>query len=135
MYFYVFDSYLQDRKYANEVARVETRLGTLGIQGRQEKITILKNIHEALKEAIKRGATTIVAVGNDKTVTKILPQVVEHGLTLGLIPLGPEQTIADSLGIPHGVSACDSLSRRVMRRLDVGQANNQYFLLQLQAPA
>jgi diacylglycerol kinase family enzyme len=54
---------------------------------------------------------------------------------MGLIPIGPDQTIADSLGIPHGVAACDSLSRRVIRRLDVGKANHQYFLLQLQAPA
>lgn len=135
MYFYVFDSYLQDRKFASDVSRVEARLGVLGIQGRQEKITILKNIQEAVNEAIKRGATTVVAVGNDKTVTKILPQVIEHGLTLGLIPIGPDQTIADTLGIPHGIAACDSLSRRVIRKLDVGKANNQYFLLQLQAPA
>lgn len=135
MYFYVFDGSLQQRKYAAEIARIETRLAALGLQGRQEKITILKNIQETVAEAIKRGATTVVAVGNDRTVSKILPQVVDHDLTLGLIPLGPEQTIADYLGIPHGVAACDVLSRRVIRRLDVGKANSQYFLLRLQAPA
>lgn len=135
MYFYVFDNYLQDRKYAVEIGRVETRLAALGLQGRQEKITILKNIQETLTESIKRGATTVVAVGNDKTVTKILPQIVEHGLILGLIPLGPDQTIAHYLGIPAGVAACDVLSRRIIRHLDVGKANSQYFLLQLKAPA
>lgn len=135
MYFYVFDNFLQDRRYENDVAAVETRLAQLGIQGRSEKITILKNVPEAVATAIKRGATTVVAVGNDSTVTKVLPQVVEHDVTLGLIPIGPDQTIAGYLGIPAGAKAAETLSRRVIRRLDLGEANNQLFLLNLSAPA
>ncbi len=135
MYFYVFDSFLQERRYDGDVAAVETRLAQLGIQGRSEKITILKNIQEAVATAIKRGATTIVAVGNDHTVSKILHQVVANQLTLGVVPLGPEQTIAHYLGVPPGPKAADVLSRRIIRRLDLGQANNQYFLVSLAAPA
>ncbi|MBI5466994.1 MAG: hypothetical protein HY975_02150 [Candidatus Kerfeldbacteria bacterium] len=135
MYFYVFDNFLQDRRYESDVAAVETRLAQLGIQGRSEKITILKNIQEAVTTAIKRGATTVVAVGNDSTVSKVLPQVVEHNVTLGLIPIGPEQTIAGYLGIPAGAKAAEVLSRRVIRRLDLGEANDQLFLLNLAAPA
>ena len=137
MYFYLFDSFLQDRRYQTEVLRLESRLAQLGLQGRTEKMTILKNVQEAATSAIKRGATTVVAVGNDLTVTKLLPIVIEHGLPLGIIPFGQPNTIAEYLGLPNGVPAADALSRRITKKLDVGQADSQYFLLQarLTAPA
>lgn len=134
MYFYVFDSFLQDKKYAAELIRIETRLAALGIQGRSEKITILKNIQEATRESIKRGATTIVAVGNDRTVVKLLPLAVEHEVTLGIIPVGEPQLIATYLGLPRGAAACDNVSRRVIEHLDLGLANRQHFLLESQLP-
>lgn len=135
MYAYIFDSFLQDRKYAHELSQIENRLVTLGIQGRTEKMTILKNLQEGARQAIKRGATTLVVVGNDETITRILPQLVDEDVTLGFIPVGPHQTIAHVLGIPEGVPACDTISRRVIRHLDMGKANNAYFLFTLVAPA
>ena len=47
MYAYIFDSFLQERKYQHELGQIENRLATLGIQGKIEKMTILKNIQEA----------------------------------------------------------------------------------------
>lgn len=134
MYVYIFDSFLQDRKYAHELSQVENRLAALGIQGRYEKMTILKNMSEAVRQAIKRGATTIVLVGNDETFTKVLPQLVDHDVTIGFIPLGPHQTIPRALGVPEGLAACDAISRRIVQRIDLGKANNAYFLLNLTAP-
>lgn len=130
MYAYIVDSFLQDKKHQAELFRIETRLGQLGIQGRMEKITILKNLLEAARDAIRRGATTLVAVGNDETIIKLLPIAIEENVTLGIIPLGQPNTVAEALGVPAGVAACDALSRRVIRRIDVGQADNQYFLLE-----
>lgn len=135
MYAYIFDSFLQERKYQHDIGQIENRLATLGIQGKSEKMTILKNIQEAARLAIKRGAETLVVVGNDETVTKVLPQMIDSRVTLGLIPLGPNQTIARILGIPVGLSACDVLSRRIVRHIDLGRANNAYFVFNLAAPA
>lgn len=135
MYAYLVDTQLQDRKYQAELFRIESRLAQLGIQGRLEKITILKNLQETAREVVRRGATTLVAVGNDQTVTKLLPISIEKEITLGLIPLGEPQTIANFLGIPVGLAACDVLSRRVVRKLDVGQVDSQYFLLQARLSA
>jgi diacylglycerol kinase family enzyme len=135
MYAYIFDSFLQDRKYVHDISQIENRLVALGIQGRTEKMTILKNLAEGARQAIKRGATTLVVVGNDETITRVLPILTEHEVTLGIIPLGPHQSIANILGIPEGVAACDTVSRRVIRHLDMGRANNAYFLFSLVAPA
>lgn len=135
MYAYIFDSFLQDRKYQHDIGQIENRLATLGIQGKIEKMTILKNFQEAAKQAVKRGVETLVVVGNDETITKVLPQIIGSNVTLGLIPLGPNQTIAKILGIPVGLGACDALSRRIVRKIDLGQANTAYFLFTLSAPA
>jgi len=135
MYAYIFDSFLQERKYQHDIGQIENRLATLGIQGKSEKMTILKNIQEAARNAIKRGVETLVVVGNDETVTKVLPQIIDSDVTLGLIPLGPNQNIARILGIPTGLAACDALSRRIVRHVDLGKANNAYFLFTLTAPA
>lgn len=135
MYAYIFDSFLQDRKYQHDISHIESRLATLGIQGKTEKMTILKNVPEATRQAIKRGATTVVLIGNDETITKALPQIIETDVTLGFIPVGPQQQIAKILGIPHGLSACDTLSRRVVRNIDLGKAGAAYFLFNLVAPS
>lgn len=134
VYFYLYDSELQDRKYHAEVMKIEARVNALGIQGRTEKITILKNIHEAVREGLKRGATTLVIVGNDKTITTLLPDLLETNVAIGIIPVGEPQTIANFLGVPLGAAACDVISRRVVERVDVGQANNHYFLLNAKLP-
>jgi len=135
MYGYVFDSFVQDGKFRTESQRIETRLTTLGIQGRQEKITILKNLVDASQMMMKRGVETLVVVGNDETVLKVLPVILAHKVPLGFIPVGPHQRLAEALGIPVGVSACDVLSRRVMRRVDVGRAGDVFFLLDALLPA
>lgn len=134
-YAFIVDAALSEPKYRAELTRIETRLSALGLRGRWERMTILKNIVDTTTEAIKRGAKTIVVVGQDQTVTKLLPVILEHNVTLGLIPVGPDQFIAAALGISDGVAACDCLSRRIIMHLDVGRANRQYFLLQLAAPA
>jgi diacylglycerol kinase family enzyme len=74
-------------------------------------------------------------IGNDETINKVLPQLVEEKVTLGFIPLGPNQSIAQVLGIPEGLPACDVISRRVVRHLDMGRVNTMYFLFSLSAPA
>lgn len=134
MYFYLYDSWLQDRRYQPEVAKIEARLNALDIRGRSEKITILKNIHEAIRDGLKKGASTVVIVGNDKTITTVLPDLLEANVAIGMIPIGEPQTIAEFLGIPSGVAACDVISRRVVERVDVGQANKQFFLLNAALP-
>ncbi len=128
MYAYLVDNLGQDRHLQAELFKVEARLAQLGIQGRTEKITILKNLVESARDAVRRGATTIVAIGSDATVIKLLPVAIEENVSLGIIPLTAPSSLAEYLGIPFGAAACDVLARRIVRRVDVGKADNQYFL-------
>lgn len=135
MYFFLFDSFLQESKYRSELAKIEGRIASLGLTGRTEKITILKNIREAAERAIERGATTVVAVGNDQTITKILPAVASAKVTLGHIPIGTPHVVGDILGLPAGAAATDDLSRRIIAKIDLGRAGGHFFLLSATLPA
>jgi len=133
MYFYIYDSFLSDKKYENVLAKVEARLLELGINGKIEKLTILKNLKELVVDAIKRGADTVVAVGDDRIISKIVSIIAQYPkVTLGIIPLGPENKIAQILGVSEGESACDILSKRIIKRVDLGKANDSFFISSLE---
>ncbi len=134
MYYYVYDSFLDDKKYQPLLHKIETRLMDLGISGRTEKLTILKSFKEIVRSATSKGVDTLVAVGNDETFSKIISFLSDHSIILGMIPIGPNNTIASMLGIPQGESACNVLSARIVEKLDLGKANDAYFISSLEIP-
>ncbi len=131
-YFYLYDTYTGDRSHANTLIKIENTLTDLGIQGRVGKLTILKSANDLIDSAIKDGADTIVAVGNDQTVSKVVSALSlgkKPDITIGLIPVGEkEQVLAGLLGIPTGVLSCHVLSSRIIDTIDIGKVNNQYFI-------
>lgn len=135
MYFYIYDSFLNHKKYESLIHRIEARLFDLGLSGHIEKLTILKSIKEVVNEALKRNAETIVAVGNDHTISKIISFLPNHSVVLGIIPIGKDNKIAHVLGIEEGERACDILSARVIEKIDLGKVNNSYFLSCLEIPS
>lgn len=134
MYYYICDSFVNQKKYELTLHRIEGRLLELGINGRIEKLTLLKNLKELIEEGIKRDADTIVVIGDDKTVGKVISFLPNFSVTLGIIPIGPENRIAQILGIPQGEMACDVLSARIIEKIDLGKINNNYFISSLEIP-
>lgn len=129
MFFYLYDSFLTNKKYEKLLHQIEARGTDLGINGKIGKLNFLNNIKELVEDAIKWGSRTIIAVGNDKTVSQLVDIVPRFPkVTLGIIPIGPDNNIAQSLGIPTGELACDVLSNRLIDILDLGKINEHFFL-------
>jgi hypothetical protein len=128
MYLYVYDSFLVERRFERELAAVEARLVDLGLSGRISRLTAFNNARGIIRDEARRGLQTIVAVGDDETVAKVIDGLGDTAVTLGLIPVGQSLSIADALGIPAGAEACETLSRRVAQRVDLGSANGHLFL-------
>lgn len=133
MYFYLYDSFLQNKKYNKLLSEIEACLIDLGIQGRTGKLNILNNIKEVINDAVKRGAETIVVLGDDKTVSKAINSIIDLDATLGIIPIGRDNALAAYLGIPQGLAACNILSKRIKERIDVAMVNGNYFAFYLKA--
>jgi hypothetical protein len=139
MHVYIYDEYVNKKKYDNILARVETRITDLGLNGKIIRLGVMKNINEAIDSEMKRGAKTIVAVGDDGTVNKIINAMIKAEtrsqlsaeIPFGIIPIGKENNkIADCLGIGEAEEAGDVLSARRIEKLDIAQAGNNYFLSQ-----
>jgi diacylglycerol kinase family enzyme len=135
MYLYLYDSFLNDRKYASTLAKIETRLTDLGIGGKIFRLSPLRNISDLVTEEIHNGAKTIVIVGNDKTVAQVLNAAAGFTISVGIIPVGPDNHIASSLGVNGTVEACNILAARKIEKIDVGKANNTYFISNLSVDA
>lgn len=130
MYFYLYDSYLQDKKYSKTLDRIEARLTDLGINGQIAKLSLLKNAEELIRDALHRGIKTIVLVGDDKTISLGLRAMVNQDVAVGFIPVaGESQRISRLFGIPEeSEAACELLSKRIKVKIDVGKVDNNYFL-------
>lgn len=135
MYCYLYDEYIQENKrYERELLKIENRLTDLGIAGKISRLALFRNAEEMIRDEIERGVTTVVVLGNDETVRKVISVVAESDVVLGLIPIGPKNELARMMGIPEGVAACDVLSARRIETIDVGTVNGRKFVTGLTIP-
>ncbi len=131
MYSYLYDEYCSLPSYQRALAAIETRLNDLEIHGNICRLTPLKNLREAIELEQRKGSTTIVVVGDDSLVERVVNIVASHfpQIVVGIIPLGGNtHDIAHTLSIPLGLDACNVLSYRMVRILRLGKINNRYFL-------
>jgi diacylglycerol kinase family enzyme len=134
MHVYIYDYFLNHKKYENILARVETRLTDLGLNGKINRLGVMKNIKVSVENELKRGAKTIIAVGNDATVSQVANAMAGAGqigrvVPLAIIPIGDKNNfIAESFGVPLEEKACDILSARRIEKIDLGQADDYFFI-------
>lgn len=135
MYYYIYDEFVQDKKYEKELFVIENRLTDLGISGKIGRLALFKDAAELIKDEVKRGAENVIFVGNDQTIKKALKIIPEIKATFGIIPLGEDENgISKILGMPSGLQACDVLSARLVQAMDIGKVNDRYFLCRIFIP-
>ncbi len=131
MYVYLYDNFIRHKKFASVVKAMEISLTDYGIAGKIIRLNNYSDAKPIIEDEIKRGAKTVVIVGNDHTFGNVLSRSATIPVTFGFLPVGPENTIAEVLGIPDGAAATEVLSRRRKVMLDVGWVNNRFFIAQL----
>lgn len=136
MNIYIYDDFLNKSKFNRVLNRVEIRLTDLGLNGKIIRLGSIKNVRDVIQNEIKNGAKTIVAVGNNQTVNKIIGAIIDNELygffqkniLFSIIPVGDDNSIANSLGIKKEEEACNTLLARRVKKIDIGLVNNYYFL-------
>lgn len=136
MHVYIYDEYLNKTKYNRAINRLEIRLTDLGLNGKIIRLGGIKNIKGTIQNEIKLGAKTIIAVGNNQTVNKIIGAIIDTEIygdfqkktLLGLVPIGDDNSIAASFGIKNVDEACNILLARRVEKIDLGLVGNYYFL-------
>jgi diacylglycerol kinase family enzyme len=138
MHVYIYDDYLNKSKYNKAINRMEIRLTDLGLNGKILRLSGIRNIKSAIENEIRLGAKTIVAVGNNQTINKIIGAIISADIyndfqkktLLGIVPIGDDNSIASSFGIKDEETACNILLARRVEKIDLGLAQNHYFLNQ-----
>jgi diacylglycerol kinase family enzyme len=129
MYCYLYDDYIQgDKRHEKELLQIENRLTDLGISGKISRLALFRDAEEMIRDEIDKGVDTVVVLGNDDTVRKVLNVVVESEVVFAIIPIGANNELARLLGIPSGVEACDVLSARRIEKIDIGTVNEKKFI-------
>lgn len=131
LYAYLYDDFLSEPAYQRVLANVETRCSVLGIRGRVSRLAIFRSAKELVEGLVKDGAQTVVVVGSDKTLEKVMWFLPDLPVTIGYIPVAQPSGIASLLGIPFGESACETLAARRIETIDMGKVNDRYFLTEV----
>jgi len=134
MYVYLYDDFLKQKKFESTIKAMETRLTDFGIAGKIIRLQNFTNAKLVIDEELRKGISGVVIVGNDRTFGHVLSRAATCSILFGFLPVGPDNTIAEILGIPVGEEACDVLAKRRKIKLDVGWFNNRYFVSQLHIP-
>jgi len=86
-------------------------------------------VSDLVKDAIKKGFDTIVAVGGDGTINNVASEIVNTDLLLGIIPLGSGNGFARHLGIRGRVEEeLVLLLKNKSKKIDTGICNGRFFI-------
>jgi len=116
-----------------KIAVVEQALQTAGLDYHLELTQYAGHAIELARQAIGEGWPIIVAAGGDGTIHEVvngLMQAAEKDqtATLGIIPMGTANDLADVLQLPRdATAACQRIAAGNSRVIDVGTVNGQYF--------
>lgn len=132
MYYFIVNTAAGHSKVVPLMNRLKQKLLEKGIFGELMKTTTKGDASHLARIAIKKGYSTVVAIGGDGTVHEVLNGIAGTATVLGIIPLGSENRIAQSLGISlDWKEAIDDLAARSIQNVDIGkvQESKTYFLL------
>jgi hypothetical protein len=132
MNLYIYDDYL--KKYKKAITNLEIELHKLNLNGKIVYLENIKNINTLINEEINNGAKTIIAVGNNSTLHKIINAIGDindetlKNIAFGIIPLGDNNSIAKACGIKNEKTASEIILARRIENINIAKANDEYFL-------
>ena len=85
---------------------------------------------ELALEAAQKNYETAVAVGGDGTINEVTQGLVNSNTALGIIPCGSGNGFARLIKMPlkDSLKCLEIIKKGKLKKIDVGQANNEYFL-------
>lgn len=137
---YIYDDFLNKSRYRRALAKVEIRLTDLGLNGKIIRLGAIKNVREVIQSEIKNGAKNIIAVGNNETVNKVVSAIMssksydlfKKELLFSIIPIGDNNSIAESLGIKKSEDACNIILARRVENINIAWAGKNIFINKLE---
>ncbi|QNM83888.1 sphingosine kinase [Sphingomonas sabuli] len=113
---------------ASDRAAIEQAIAAAGLSARPTWVDG-GNVADLARQALDRGATTVVAGGGDGTLSSVAAVLAGTGMTMGILPLGTLNHFARDLGIPADIGeAAQVVAAGKVRQVDVAEVNGHLFL-------
>ena len=132
MYYYIFEApkSSQERTYFEKIRDFAR---DFGIAGEITQASPARNPEELTQIGLNKNYTTIVAIGGDAHINKVVSAVLnlkpELPIALGIISTNPNSMLFEKWGFKHPEEACEMLKFRKLERYNVGLVEpNHYFL-------
>lgn len=130
MYYYIFD--IKKCKKRAFIEAIKSTLSELGISGEYNYILPSQSAEELASVGLRRGYSTIIAVGGDDLINSISNCMIGKKEAMGVIPLDISNSMANLLGVSGWREACESLRFRRIKELFIGEAaNGEHFLTEI----
>lgn len=111
-----------------ELERAGAELRARGVQVVESHVeTGHKALRRRIRQAVRSGASLIVAIGGDGTQTVAVSEIAHSKAVLGVVPAGTGNSFAASLGIDSPEVAFDTVARGRSELVDVGVVNGTRF--------
>jgi len=113
--------------------KIKDILGDIGIAGETVIPSAARTIEELTQLGVMKGYSTIVAVGGESLINKIInilaTQKISKDAVLGIIPNDFESLIAKKINVGDLRSACNALKFRRLETIDICQIEpNKFFI-------
>ncbi len=113
--------------------KIKDILGDIGIAGETVIPSAARTIEELTQLGVMKGYSTIVAVGGESLINKIInilaTQKISKEAVLGIIPNDFESLIARKINVGDLRSACNALKFRRLETIDICQIEpNKFFI-------
>lgn len=83
------------------------------------------------RRAVKRGFDLVIAAGGDGTINEVVNGLAaeKNRPLFGIVPMGTTNDLARAIGVPNVIEkACDAICKGIEIPIDVGMANDRYFI-------
>lgn len=109
---------------------MKDHLAELGISGEYTFPSQVRSSKELVKDALNRGFTTIVAIGNDRLINTVASEVIGQKAAFGIIPLNASPEINHLVNGHNWHDAALALRYRKIKEIKLGQfENGEHFLI------
>jgi hypothetical protein len=132
MYFYIYDALVAKPRYQRIISDIEAKLSLLDVKGPVARLHQLTKMGEVVRRALVRGATTIVAVGNDTTLLSLINALPKKDIACGIIPLAPPNELARELGVRNAEEGIETIAARKIALVTAGSIDGTFFLKRLE---
>ncbi len=131
MYYYIVNPNAGSEAFTDIQHKLKRTLRDFNIDGEFAKTLEKNDAQKITRSALKRDVKTIVVVGGDKTINEVITAVHESGnrsVSIGIIPIGTQNTLARFLGIHDWQHACHLLATRRLQSFNLVHVNDHSFI-------